>query len=116
MNLDMINRYDLAVELLALDARIKIVTEQTGFSAKILRKLAFEMHHRSPSKGSLKVSGNFFYKSFQLHKEATSYALFFELSVPVIYPDDQSTLIGVTLPISKPLQTPIRFLISRMRL
>ena len=30
MNLDMINRYDRAVELLALDARIKIVTEQTG--------------------------------------------------------------------------------------
>ena len=50
MNLDMINRYDLAVELLALDARIKIVTEQTGFSAKILRKLAFEMHQRSSVK------------------------------------------------------------------
>ena len=95
----MINRYDLAVELLALDARIKIVAEQTGFSAKFLRKLSFEMHHRSPSKGSLKVSKNFFHKSFQLHKEATLYTFFFELSVPVIYPDDQSPPIGVTLPI-----------------
>jgi flagellar transcriptional activator FlhC len=77
MNLDMINRYDLAVELLALDARINIVTEQTGFSAKIHFKLAFKMHHRSPSKGSLKISQNFFTRVFKLHKEATLYAFFF---------------------------------------
>ncbi len=114
MNLDMINRYDLANELLALDARINIVTEQTGFSAKIHFKLAFKMHHRSPSKGSLKISQNFFTRVFKLHKEATLYAFFFELSVAMIYPDDQSTPIGVTLRISKPLQTPICFLISRM--
>ena len=64
MNLNLINRYNLAVELLALDARIKIVTEQTGFSAKILRRLAFEMHHRSSVKRFFKGFQAFFLQKF----------------------------------------------------
>jgi hypothetical protein len=111
MNLDMINRYDLAVELLALDARIKIVTEHTGFSAKILRRLAFQMHQRSSAKGSLKVSRQFFTRVSNFIRKPHSTRIFFELTEPVILPGDQSPPIGATLRLLKPLQTPSRFLI-----
>jgi hypothetical protein len=77
MKLNTFNRYSLAIELLSLDARISIVAEQTGLSPEILRKLFLEMHHRSSSRGSLRTSPGFIFKSFRLLKEATLYAFFF---------------------------------------
>jgi len=79
MKLNTFNLYSLAMELLSLDARIKIVAKQTGFSHKILRKIFVEMHHRSPSQGSLKTSPEFIYKNFQLIKHATLYTFFFRI-------------------------------------
>ena len=79
MSLDTLNRYALAMELLALEARVSIVSKETGLSSAILRRAFVEMHHRSPSKGSIKLSPQFINKSCQLLKEATLYVFFFHI-------------------------------------
>ena len=79
MSLDTLNRYALAMELLALEARVSIVSKETGLSSAILRRAFVEMHHRSPSKGSIKLSPKFINKSCQLLKEATLHVFFFHI-------------------------------------
>jgi len=79
MSLDTLNRYALAMELLALETRVSIVSKETGLSSAILRRAFVEMHHRSPSKGSIKLSPQFINKSCQLLKEATLYLFFFHI-------------------------------------
>ena len=79
MNLDTLNRYALAVELLSLKPRISIVAKETGLSPAILRKAFVEMHQRSPSSGPIRTSPQFMSKSFSKHKEATLCAVFFRL-------------------------------------
>jgi len=69
----------LATELLALEARVSIASKETGLSSAILRRAFVELHHRSPSKGSIKLSPQFINKSCQLLKEATLYVFFFHI-------------------------------------
>lgn len=79
MSLNTVDRYALAIELLSLGARINIISEETGLSAKILRKAYFDMHGKSSSSGSLKFNPNFIYKSFSKTKEATLFVFFFRI-------------------------------------
>jgi flagellar transcriptional activator FlhC len=79
MKLSTLSRYSLAVEMLSIDARISIVSKQTGFSHDVLREMYAEMHDSSPSAGPLKSSSNFFLKSYRLTKESTVYAFFFRI-------------------------------------
>ncbi len=79
MSLKTLNKYALAMELLSLDARISIIALETGLSSAILRKAYVEMHHRSPSSGSLKTSPHFIYKNYMRTKEATLYAFYFRI-------------------------------------
>ena len=74
-----LSRHALAMELLALKARISIVSKETGLSSAILRTAFAEMHHRPPSKGSIKLSPQFINKSSQLLKEATLYGFFYNI-------------------------------------
>lgn len=79
MTLSTINRHAVAVDLLSLQARVNIIEEVTGISARILRKAFFEMHHRSPPSGSSKFTTNFIFKSFQKTKQATLFLFFFRI-------------------------------------
>jgi len=79
MKLSTFSRYSLALEMLSLDARVSIVSKQTGFSREVLREMYEEMHHRSSSAGSVKSSSNFFLKSYRLTKESTAYAFFLRI-------------------------------------
>jgi flagellar transcriptional activator FlhC len=79
MSMDTLNRYTLAMDLLALKARVSIVSKETGLSSTFLRKAFVEIHHRSPSKGSIKLSPEFINKSCNLLKEATLYIYFFHV-------------------------------------
>lgn len=79
MSLDILERHALAIELLSLGARIKIITEETGISPKVLRKAYFDMHQKSPPSGALKFSPNFIYKSLAKTKEATLFIFFYRI-------------------------------------
>lgn len=81
MSLNIIERHALAIELLSLEARINIISDETGLSPKILRKAFVDMHKRSPPSGPLKVNSNFIYKSFIRTKEATLFVFFFRIEI-----------------------------------
>ncbi|MBS3952776.1 MAG: hypothetical protein KGZ88_07495 [Methylomicrobium sp.] len=81
MSLNIIDRYATAIELLSLEARINIISDETGLSPKILRKAFVDMHKRSPPRGPLKFNSNFIYKSFSRTKEATLFVFFFRIEI-----------------------------------
>ena len=72
MSLNTINQYALAIELISLGARTKIVAKETGLSPKIIRQAIEDMHGQSAPSGSLKTSPQFISKSFSRLKEGTS--------------------------------------------
>jgi len=79
MSLNTLNKYALAIELLALNARISIVAKESGLSAAILRKAYVDMHHHSPASGPIRASPLFIWRSYQKYKEATLCAVFCRL-------------------------------------
>ena len=81
MSLNRVNRYALAIELISLGARTKIVVKETGLSPKIIRQAFEDTHQRSSSSGSLKTSPQFIFKSYSLLKEATLYVFFFRIEI-----------------------------------
>ena len=109
-----LSRHALAMELLALKARISIVSKETGLSSAILRTAFAEMHHRPPSKGSIKLSPQFINKSSKLLKEATLYAFISKLSMPPTFAGSQLMHSGATLRILKLFKHRNRFFIFRM--
>jgi len=100
------------MELLALEARVSIVSKETGLSSAILRRAFVELYHRSPSKGSINLSQQFINKSCQLLKEATLYVFFFILSMPMAFACGQLMHTGATLRILELVRVRNRFLIS----
>lgn len=86
MTLSTIKNYALAIELITLGARINIIAEETGLSPKILRKAYIEMHQKSPSRGSNKITTNFIYKSLFKSKQATMFVFFFRIETNQEFP------------------------------
>ena len=80
MTPNILERHSLAIEMLSLGARIKIISEATGLSLKALRKSFVEMHGRSPSCGSQKYNPNFIFKSAAKQQEATVFVFFFRIT------------------------------------
>ena len=79
MSLNTINQYALAIELISLGARTKIVAKETGLSPKIIRQAIEDMYGQSAPSGSLKTSPQFITKSFSRLKEGTLYVFFFRI-------------------------------------
>lgn len=79
MSLNILNNYSLALELLAVNARISIIAKESGLSSAVLRKAYFDMYQRSPASGPMRASPLFICKSYQKYKEATLSAVFCRL-------------------------------------
>jgi hypothetical protein len=65
----------LAIELLNLHAKVKIVHQATGIPIKLLRQTYRQLHGRSPSRGSIKFSTRGLTGSRRKYKDVTLFAV-----------------------------------------
>lgn len=76
MSINTLLQFSVAFELISLKLRISVVSEITTLPHAFLRKAYVDMHGKSPPRGSIKVSPEFIYKSYNLQKEATLFIIF----------------------------------------
>ncbi|MDO8941069.1 MAG: FlhC family transcriptional regulator [Methylicorpusculum sp.] len=79
MSVDALNVYNLALEMIKLDARISIISRETGLSTRLLRKSYREIHNKSPSSGLLRNTPDFIYKTKTKEKQATVFCILYKL-------------------------------------
>lgn len=70
----------LAIQLLNLHAKVKIVHQATGISIKLLRKTYRELHGQSPSRGSIKFSTRGLTSNHLKYKDVTLFAICFRVA------------------------------------
>jgi len=70
----------LAIELLNLHAKVKIVHQATGIPVKLLRQTYRQLHGRSPSRGSIKFSTRGLTGSHRKYKDVTIFAVCFQVA------------------------------------
>ncbi|WNB74115.1 FlhC family transcriptional regulator [Methylomonas koyamae] len=70
----------LAIQLLNLHAKVKIVHQETGIPIKLLRQTYRQLHGQSPSRGSIKFSTRGLTGNHRKYKDATIFAVCFQVA------------------------------------